>query len=63
MWAVRRGKKSSSVETEKALDRIEKSFHDEMLRKLEVEGNLFNTIKLFIKKNTANAQWSKTFQP
>lgn len=35
-----------SVETEKALDRIEKPFHDEMLRKLEVEGNLFNTIKV-----------------
>lgn len=38
MWAVRRGKKIISVETEKALDRIEKSFHDEMLKKLEVEG-------------------------
>lgn len=50
MWAVRREKKKknriTSVETEKALDRIEKRFHDETLRKLEVEGNLFNMIKV-----------------
>ena len=45
----KKGKKKNritSVETEKALDRIEKRFHDEMLRKLEVEGNLFNMIKV-----------------
>ena len=45
----KKGKKKNritSVETEKALDRIEKCFHDEMLRKLEVEGNLFNMIKV-----------------
>ena len=59
----KKGKKKNritSVETEKALDRIEKRFHDEMLRKLEVEGNLFNMIKVVYEKNTANAQWSKT---
>lgn len=35
----------TSVDTEKAFDRIQQPFHDETLRKLEIEVNLFNVIK------------------